>query len=370
MRTKSVKKNTINVITLGCSKNLYDSEVLMGHLRANGKQVEHEGSGNIVVVNTCGFIDSAKRESLDAIGEALNENGKVIVTGCMGKDAEEITRVHPGVLAVTGEHVEAVDEKLAGLRVTVHRGEGVDAGAGGAAGSGGEVCGALDRGGGVRAPPASRVRSMRSTRACRSARPASLPGSSREYYKLFYRYAKYIPVTRGLTFSFHGDLGYGDACHALADALREEEVLPPDTEEPPPPDELAPAIHRFLARTPCALLGISLDEATTENDVETLLGRRRYVPELKSRNWNIRQFGERIAQNTPIQGTAADLIKQAMLDVAGALETGGGKARMILQVHDELVFHITHLDDVHVHVDPVGHHDRPDRFVRGLDAVH
>ena len=63
MRTKSAKRNRINVITLGCSKNIYDSEVLMGQLRASGKDVVHEKDGQIVVVNTCGFIDNAKEES-------------------------------------------------------------------------------------------------------------------------------------------------------------------------------------------------------------------------------------------------------------------------------------------------------------------
>ena len=67
MRTKILKKNTINVVTLGCSKNIYDSEVLMGQLQANDKQVVHEKEGNIVVVNTCGFIDNAKEESVQTI---------------------------------------------------------------------------------------------------------------------------------------------------------------------------------------------------------------------------------------------------------------------------------------------------------------
>jgi DNA polymerase-1 len=80
--------------------------------------------------------------------------------------------------------------------------------------------------------------------------------------------------------------------------------------------------------------------AREQGFVATLLGRRRYVPELKSRNWNIRQFGERIAQNTPIQGTAADLIKKAMLDVDAALRAGDTGARMLLQVHDELLFEV------------------------------
>ncbi len=83
-----------------------------------------------------------------------------------------------------------------------------------------------------------------------------------------------------------------------------------------------------------------VEQAREEGYVETLMGRRRYVPELKSRNWNIRQFGERIAQNTPIQGTAADMIKQAMLDVDRGLAEGGFEARMLLQVHDELLMEI------------------------------
>ncbi len=74
--------------------------------------------------------------------------------------------------------------------------------------------------------------------------------------------------------------------------------------------------------------------------VETLLGRRRYVPELKARNWNVRQFGERVAQNTPIQGTAADLIKRAMIDVQAALDDSRSDARLLLQVHDELLVEV------------------------------
>lgn len=90
MRTKSVKKNKINVITLGCSKNTYDSEVLMGQLRANGKEVVHEQEGNIVVINTCGFIDNAKEESVNTILEYADkkERGvvdKVFVTGCLSE---------------------------------------------------------------------------------------------------------------------------------------------------------------------------------------------------------------------------------------------------------------------------------------------
>ena len=90
MRTKSTKKNTINVITLGCSKNIYDSEVLMGQLKANKKAVVHEEEGNIVVINTCGFIDNAKEESVNTILEQIQnkEAGKVdevYVTGCLSE---------------------------------------------------------------------------------------------------------------------------------------------------------------------------------------------------------------------------------------------------------------------------------------------
>ena len=90
MRTKSLKKNKINVITLGCSKNTYDSEVLMGQLKASGKDVAHEQEGNIVVINTCGFIDNAKEESVNTILEYVEkkEQGivdKVFVTGCLSE---------------------------------------------------------------------------------------------------------------------------------------------------------------------------------------------------------------------------------------------------------------------------------------------
>ena len=90
MRTKSTEQNTINVITLGCSKNIYDSEVLMGQLRANDKKVVHEKEGNIVVINTCGFIDNAKEESVNTILDQISkkESGavdKVYVTGCLSE---------------------------------------------------------------------------------------------------------------------------------------------------------------------------------------------------------------------------------------------------------------------------------------------
>ena len=90
MRTKSVGKKKINIVTLGCSKNVYDSEVLMGQLQANKKEVVHEGVGDIVVINTCGFIDNAKEESINTILEYvdLKEQGeveKVFVTGCLSE---------------------------------------------------------------------------------------------------------------------------------------------------------------------------------------------------------------------------------------------------------------------------------------------
>ena len=90
MRTKTLKKNKINVVTLGCSKNVYDSEVLMGQLRASNKEVVHEEEGNIVVINTCGFIANAKEESINTILEFVQkkEEGlvdKVFVTGCLSE---------------------------------------------------------------------------------------------------------------------------------------------------------------------------------------------------------------------------------------------------------------------------------------------
>lgn len=95
----------IGFISLGCPKALVDSERILSKLRAEG----YELSGNyenadLVVINTCGFIDSAIEESLDAIGEAMNENGQVIVTGCLGKDSNKILEAYPDVLAVSGAH--------------------------------------------------------------------------------------------------------------------------------------------------------------------------------------------------------------------------------------------------------------------------
>ena len=90
MRTKTLKKNKINVITLGCSKNVYDSEILMGQLKASGKDVVHEEEGNVVVINTCGFINNAKEESVNTILDYMQkkEDGevdKVFVTGCLSE---------------------------------------------------------------------------------------------------------------------------------------------------------------------------------------------------------------------------------------------------------------------------------------------
>ncbi len=93
----------VGFVSLGCPKALVDSERILTQLRSDGYEVVPSyDQADLVVVNTCGFIDAAKAESLEAIGEALNENGKVIVTGCMGAQADEITNIHPQVLAVTG----------------------------------------------------------------------------------------------------------------------------------------------------------------------------------------------------------------------------------------------------------------------------
>ncbi|NLA89062.1 MAG: radical SAM protein, partial [Alcaligenaceae bacterium] len=106
----------VGFVSLGCPKALVDSERILTQLRSEGYEISptYEGA-DVVVVNTCGFIDSAKAESLDAIGEALAENGRVIVTGCMGVEEDTIRQVHPSVLSVTGpqqyeEVVRAVHE--------------------------------------------------------------------------------------------------------------------------------------------------------------------------------------------------------------------------------------------------------------------
>ena len=95
----------IGFVSLGCPKNLVDSERILTQLRTEGYNIVNTyDNADMVIVNTCGFIDSAVQESLDAIGEALNENGKVIVTGCLGAKDDEIREVHPNVLAITGPH--------------------------------------------------------------------------------------------------------------------------------------------------------------------------------------------------------------------------------------------------------------------------
>ena len=133
MRTKTRKKNKINVITLGCSKNVYDSEVLMGQLKANNKDVVHEEEGNVVVINTCGFIDNAKEQSVNTILDAVKQKeegiiDKVFVTGCLSerykpdlqKDIPEVdqyfgTTELPSLLKALGADYK---HELVGERVT------------------------------------------------------------------------------------------------------------------------------------------------------------------------------------------------------------------------------------------------------------
>jgi ribosomal protein S12 methylthiotransferase len=108
----------VGLVQLGCPKNLVDSERILTQLRAEGYVIAPGyDDADVVIVNTCGFLDSAKAESLSAIGEALEENGRVIVTGCYGIEDEAIRRAHPAVLAITGPHqyeavVKAVHEAL------------------------------------------------------------------------------------------------------------------------------------------------------------------------------------------------------------------------------------------------------------------
>ncbi|KIM00117.1 Ribosomal protein S12p Asp88 methylthiotransferase [Paramagnetospirillum magnetotacticum MS-1] len=135
----SLTQPKVGIVSLGCSKALVDSERILTKLRAEGYDISGSYDGaDVVIVNTCGFLDSARAESLEAIGEALAENGKVIVTGCMGGDEKAIRGAHPSVLAVSGPHqyqavVEAVhaaipplhDPKLSlvppeGLHLTPH----------------------------------------------------------------------------------------------------------------------------------------------------------------------------------------------------------------------------------------------------------
>src|SRR5690349_10029966 len=104
----------ISYVSLGCPKALVDSERILTTLRAEGYELsrEHDGA-DLVIVNTCGFLDSAQAESLAAIGSALAENGKVVVTGCMGAEPEKITAQYPNVFAVTGpQQYESVVEAV------------------------------------------------------------------------------------------------------------------------------------------------------------------------------------------------------------------------------------------------------------------
>ena len=103
--TRREGQPTIGMVSLGCPKALVDSERILTRLRAEGYAISSDYHGaEAVIVNTCGFLDSAKAESLEAIGEALQQNGRVIVTGCLGADPAYITGAHPKVLAVTGPH--------------------------------------------------------------------------------------------------------------------------------------------------------------------------------------------------------------------------------------------------------------------------
>ena len=116
MATQITEQKRVGLVSLGCPKALVDSERILTRLRADGYAMSPDYAGaDVVLVNTCGFLDSAKEESLEAIGEAIAENGRVIVTGCMGEEAEAIRARFPQVLAVTGAHqyeavVDAVRE--------------------------------------------------------------------------------------------------------------------------------------------------------------------------------------------------------------------------------------------------------------------
>lgn len=112
----------IGMVSLGCAKALYDSERIVTHLRAEGYDFAPDYRGaDVVIVNTCGFLESARTESLDAIGEAIKENGKVIVTGCLGAEPEVIRARHPKVLDITGPaYYEAVIDAVHRARPPLH----------------------------------------------------------------------------------------------------------------------------------------------------------------------------------------------------------------------------------------------------------
>jgi ribosomal protein S12 methylthiotransferase len=114
MRRRPEAAPRVGFVSLGCPKALVDSEQILTRLRAEGYDISPSYDGaDLVVVNTCGFIDSAVEESLDAIGEALKENGRVIVTGCLGARGDVVQQTHPKVLAVTGPH--ATDEVMGAI---------------------------------------------------------------------------------------------------------------------------------------------------------------------------------------------------------------------------------------------------------------
>jgi ribosomal protein S12 methylthiotransferase len=119
---KAAKAPKVGIVSLGCPKALVDSERILTKLRSEGYEISPTyEDANVVIVNTCGFLDSAKQESLEAIGEALAENGKVIVTGCMGGDEKVIRAAHPSVLAVTGPHqYEAVVNAVHAAAPQIH----------------------------------------------------------------------------------------------------------------------------------------------------------------------------------------------------------------------------------------------------------
>ncbi|WP_417593566.1 radical SAM protein, partial [Parasphingorhabdus sp.] len=105
MATQIPSPPKVGMVSLGCPKALVDSERILTQLRSDGYDMSADYAGaDVVLVNTCGFLDSAKEESLEAIGEAMAENGRVIVTGCMGNEADVIMKRFPDVLAVTGAH--------------------------------------------------------------------------------------------------------------------------------------------------------------------------------------------------------------------------------------------------------------------------
>ncbi|HNQ91684.1 MAG TPA: 30S ribosomal protein S12 methylthiotransferase RimO [Alphaproteobacteria bacterium] len=118
INTKKLSSPKVGVVSLGCPKALVDSERIMTQLRSEGYQfTDTHQNADVVIVNTCGFLDSAKEESLASIGQAMKDNGRVIVTGCMGAEPEQITAKYPNILAVTGPHqyeqvVEAVHDAV------------------------------------------------------------------------------------------------------------------------------------------------------------------------------------------------------------------------------------------------------------------